>query len=132
MQYLMLKKIQNFSYKILMRFNYRSATICGCTGKGTPCCGRSLRMRLRQRAAAAARGFAVQTRRAAVLEVSGGRLWINLLDGAECWSNLKLEDRCMQNFGKTATESQVNTLDLTADDYTEAGAYLCGLDVVSR
>ncbi len=82
-----------------------------------------------QQSAAQVRTYALQTRRASVLEVSDGRVWVNVLEGSDCWSGLRLENRCMHNYGKQATQDQDNRFDMSIAEYTDAGAYLCNVDL---
>ena len=81
-----------------------------------------------QQTAGEVRTYAMQTRRATVFEVSAGRIWINVLQGPECWSDLRAEDRCMQNFGASALDSGENSFDMLASEYVDADAYLCGVE----
>jgi hypothetical protein len=74
------------------------------------------------------RNFAVQTRQATVLEIDDGEVWINVLDGPTCWSDLKIKGRCKHNLGLDATSDRTNKFNLEADDYLDAGAFLCGVE----
>jgi prepilin-type N-terminal cleavage/methylation domain-containing protein len=82
-----------------------------------------------QQSAGMVRTYAMQTRHATVLEVGGGKLWINVLDGPRCWSALRAEDRCMHNMGGPATSTGTNRFDLLDPEYTEAGAGMCGVEM---
>ncbi len=82
-----------------------------------------------QQSAGTVRTLAMQTRRAVVLEVAGGKIWINVLDGPRCWSALRGEDRCTQNMGSIATTAGTNRFDMMDSEYTDAGAFLCGVEM---
>jgi type IV pilus assembly protein PilA len=77
-----------------------------------------------QQTAAQARSLALQTRRAAVLEVSGtsGRIWVNTLSGPQCWDGIS--QTCMQTTGHT---NGVPEFVLDEEPYTSAGVALCNV-----
>lgn len=82
-----------------------------------------------QQSAGMARTFAMQTRNAAVIEVSDGKAWVNVLDGSNCWSALRGSSRCMHNMGLTANSAGTNKFDMRHAEYVEAGAALCGVEM---
>jgi len=82
-----------------------------------------------QQSAGMARTYAMQTRRATVLEVADDKMWINVLDGPTCWSSLSPAGRCKHNMGSAATAAGTNRFDLAADEYVEAGAVMCGVEM---
>jgi len=76
-----------------------------------------------QQTASQARSLALQTRRAAVLEVSGtsDKIWINTLRGPKCWEGIS--QTCVQATGhKTAA---VPEFVISEEPYASAGAALC-------
>ncbi|MCP4709593.1 MAG: type II secretion system protein [Planctomycetes bacterium] len=73
-----------------------------------------------QQAAAKTRGLAMQTKRAAVLEVRADGMWINLMTGANCSTNLL--QRCLTN----SVEGGDGLINLTETSFVEAGAAMCG------
>lgn len=80
-------------------------------------------------AAGATRDLAMQTRHAAVLEVTADRAWINLLEGPDCGDRVQgagggPEKKCTTNLGDTIGEIHFG---LGANDRaTEAGVAMCG------
>jgi prepilin-type N-terminal cleavage/methylation domain-containing protein len=79
-----------------------------------------------QETASQARSLALQTRRAAVLEVSGSqqRIWVNTLKGPQCWSGI--QQTCVQTTGHANSIAEFN---LAEEPYTSAGAALCNVTV---
>jgi len=79
-----------------------------------------------QQTASQARSLALQTRRAAVLEVSGstGRIWVNTLKGPQCWNGIS--QTCVQTTGHM---NSVPEFDLNEEPYVSAGTALCNVSV---
>jgi prepilin-type N-terminal cleavage/methylation domain-containing protein len=79
-----------------------------------------------EQTASQTRSLALQTRRAAVLEVSGAdrAIWINTLSGPQCWDGLS--QTCVQTVGRTG---DVSVFNLGAEPYASAGAALCDVHV---
>jgi len=78
-----------------------------------------------QQTASEARSLALQTRRAAVLEVSEGKIWVNTLKGPQCWDGIS--QTCMQTTGHMS--SVVPEFDLNVEPYASAGTALCDVSV---
>jgi prepilin-type N-terminal cleavage/methylation domain-containing protein len=79
-----------------------------------------------QQTAAQARSFALQTRRAATLEVSGssGKIWVNTMKGPQCWD--AISQTCMQTTGRTSSLPEFN---FNEEPYSSAGIALCNVSV---
>jgi prepilin-type N-terminal cleavage/methylation domain-containing protein len=79
-----------------------------------------------QQTASQARSLALQTRRGAVLEVSGSqaKIWVNTLKGPLCWSGVS--QTCAQATGHQGT---VPEFDLAGDPYAAGGSALCNVAV---
>jgi prepilin-type N-terminal cleavage/methylation domain-containing protein len=86
-------------------------------------------LNLVERSASQTRNLAMQTRRAAVLEMGSGRMWINTLQGSDCWS--AVNTRCVHNLGQAASENQERFIDLADPYYTDSEAYVCGVSVAT-
>ena len=76
-----------------------------------------------QQTATQARSLALQTRRAAVLEVSGtsDKIWINTLRGPKCWDGIS--QTCVQSTGHRT--SAVPEFVISEEPYASSGSALC-------
>jgi type II secretory pathway pseudopilin PulG len=82
-----------------------------------------------EQSAAQVRTLAMQTRRAVVFEVADSQVWINTLQGSDCWS--RINTRCMHNVGEVATTSFTNVFDMQEEHFIESGAYHCGTEIAT-
>jgi len=84
-----------------------------------------------EQTAAQARTIAMQTRRAAVIEYDGaaGRMWINTIDGADCWDAIRL--RCVHNLDSDSVDpgDSSRSFDLRQQGYAEAGVFMCDVQM---
>jgi prepilin-type N-terminal cleavage/methylation domain-containing protein len=78
-------------------------------------------------AASAARTLAMQTNRAAVLEINGTQLWINQLQTSDCGSPIL--KRCVQNMGSAKDSANTNIIVVNGGSYGEAGVNICSIRV---
>jgi prepilin-type N-terminal cleavage/methylation domain-containing protein len=79
-----------------------------------------------QQTASQTRSLALQTRRAASLEVSGstGKIWVNTLNGPTCWDGIS--QTCVQTAGHLDSVPEFNIND---EPYASAGTALCDVSV---
>lgn len=73
-----------------------------------------------------ARSMAIQTRRAVVVEFRNRGLWLNLLDGANCWDTPAQKCAYDQYLQAPSDGNSPVNLFLAADDLTDAGVVMCG------
>jgi len=76
-----------------------------------------------------ARALAMQSSRAAVIEVNGNNIWVNVLAGPNCDDTY--ERRCVQNMGDSKTTAQTNVLQIDEQIFLDAGVTLCSIRFAS-
>jgi len=78
-----------------------------------------------EQSAADARILAMQTRRAVVMEYRKDKIWINTLEGANCWDDIA--QRCVHNKGQKADDDNENEFRLDSEEYKHSMVSVCDI-----